>query len=127
MKQPVQADAGLVKKASAPTRSRPTRQAAAPSGRLTQLAAMMNGSTRVQALTQLQDDIQRSRCTQIAPNAAQLKIEIPGALAHSDRISDGLGVVESSDSSSKSSEQSGCGCERKGNGSSSRSKELTKG
>src|SRR6266700_526043 len=61
MKQAIQPRVDLVQKASAAARSRlPQEQAGAPAGRITQLAAMMNGSSSAQGLAQLRDDIQHS-------------------------------------------------------------------
>jgi len=114
MKQAVQSDAKRTQKASTATaRGRPARPQAA-SGHLTQLAAMMNGSSRVQGLAQAQDHIQRSRIAQTGlDGTAQRKIEVPGTLAHSDRISDGLKVAEGKDGSGQSSDQSSCGCTKR--------------
>jgi len=60
MKQTVQPNAGVVQKSAVElARSRTQQQpAAATDGRLTQLAAMMNGSAGSRALAQLKEDMQ---------------------------------------------------------------------
>jgi len=61
MKQVIQPGADVAQKAAEPARSRHAEQQTnAPDGHLVQLAAMMNGSSRAQALTQPKEDIQHS-------------------------------------------------------------------
>src|SRR5262249_23486745 len=130
MKRAIQPDTASARSSAAPAvRSRTAQPQAGPAAsRPAQLAAVINDSTQVTALAQLQDDLkQSSRVQNIMGLAAeinqgsssmglsapaQLKIGIPSTLAHSDRISDGLMVAEGKDSS-KSSEESSCGCGRK--------------
>lgn len=131
MKQTVQPDASQTQKTADPARSRPSQQYAAASGcNLAQLAAMVNSSARVQALTQMKEDIQRSARVQslqqlspaqlserarspIAPGeAAQLKIGIAGTLAHSDRVAGQDNPMEDHGSSTAES-PSACGCSAK--------------
>jgi hypothetical protein len=59
MKQAANNDASHAPKAVEPVRPRPA-PVRAPGGRLAQLAALANGSARVQPLAQLKDDIQQS-------------------------------------------------------------------
>jgi hypothetical protein len=65
MKQTVQSDAAQAQKAAEPARSGPAQQRApAPGGRLGQMAAIMNGSPRVQQLAQLRDGSQQGPSVQ---------------------------------------------------------------
>lgn len=104
MKQAVQSDASQVQKTSEPTRSRPAQnQFAAPGGHLAQLAAVINGSPRMQALARMKEDIQRT---------AQLKIGIAGTLAQGDREA-GLDDAMENHESSAAESPSACGCSSK--------------
>ena len=149
MKQTFQPPAGH--DAAGPVRSRPAqRQTAAPAGRLTQLAAMMNGGAGMRKLMQLKDDVQQSRRAQdlmgladevnqgeplqrgpaggdddgASGDLAQLRLETPGALAHSDRSS----VTDTVESDGHPAEQSSCGCSAKADaGPGSESNKLPRG
>lgn len=135
MKRAIQTDAASAHNSMASsTHSRPARQHAFPaSTRPTQLAAIINESRENKALAQLRKDIQQSsrvqgmaklaaRINRSSPfltdnegsaskglsTPAQLKIEIPSTLAHSERTSAADSVAGASDRGS--SEQSSCGC-----------------
>jgi hypothetical protein len=130
MKRAIQPDTTNARSPAAPAvRSRAAQPQAGPAAtRPTQLVAVINDSTQVTALAQLRDDLRQSSRVQnmiglaaeinqgsssmglSAP--AQLKVGIPSTLAHSDRISEGLSVAEAKESS-KTSEESSCGCGRK--------------
>jgi hypothetical protein len=129
MKRAIQPDtAGARSSAALAVRSRAAQAQAGPAASRPAEPAAINNSTQVTALAQLRDDLrQSSRVQNITGLAAkinqgsssmglstpaQLKIGIPGNLAHSDRISDGLMVAEGKDTSQSSGESS-CGCDRK--------------
>jgi hypothetical protein len=133
MKQTVQPEASHAKKTAEPTSSRPAqRQAFASGGHLAQLAGMMNGSPRVQALAQMKEDIQGSarvqslqqlstaqlsesvRSSLAAGETAQFKIGIAGTLAHGDRVAGQDNAMEEHGSSAAESPWSSpCGCSSK--------------
>ena len=80
MKQSANTDASHATRAAEPMRPRPS-PAVAPGGRLAQLAAMVNGSPRVQTLAQLKDDIQQSpRVQSLMALAAEVHQSVPAQL-----------------------------------------------
>lgn len=80
MKQSADTDASHATRAAEPVRPRPSL-AVAPGGRLAQLAAMVNGSPRVQALAQLKGDIQQSpRVQSLMALAAEVHQSAPAQL-----------------------------------------------
>ncbi len=132
MKQTVQPNASHGKKTAEPARSRPEKRQALVSGdHLDQLAGMMNGSPRVQALAQMKEDIQRSARVQslqrqsaaqlsesvrspiASGETAQLQIGIAGTLAHGDRVARQDNAMEEHGSSAAESPASSCGCSSK--------------
>jgi hypothetical protein len=82
MKQAAKPDASQAPKAAAePARPRPSQQAAAPDGPLSQLAVMMNGSPRGQALAQPKDAIQQSpRVQSLVSLSAEINQSAPAQL-----------------------------------------------
>lgn len=133
-----------------PKRSQPTASVMAPSsGHIAQLAGMLNGSSRVQALAQLRDDIhQNSQLQNVMGLASKVNHDQPPAqrqteageaesglnsliqaqfestLAHSNRSGDSM----AEDTGRQPAEQSSCGCSAQREiDPGSRSKEPAKG
>lgn len=95
MKQAAQSDSRQAQNLGlGPARTALRHQTFAPAGHLVQLAAMMNGSPRVEPLAQQKDDLQQSSCVQ---NLARLSAEINrGAPAQLRGVDPGLEPEEAS-------------------------------